>query len=100
MKRVIFLVMAAVHVDALAREESGYSEKLREETNRIIAELKSVGKELCKFVSAKTTADKNEKNQIQSVAHASSGQVESIIVESCDHCKDLCTKGQEAEYFA
>jgi hypothetical protein len=99
MKRIFFLMMTAMHVEALAREESGYSEKLREETNRIIDELKSVGRELGKFVSAKTTAEKNKEKQTHLVVCASSN-VEPLIIESCDHCKELCAKDQTIDYFA
>ena len=98
MKRLMFLGITAMNVSVCARQESGYGVTLKKETHRLIAEIKSVGKELYNLVSSKKDAEKNEKRESLALAYVSCEQVEPVI-ESCDHCKDLCTK-ESAEQFA
>lgn len=100
MKRLVFLGIAAMSVSVCAREESGYAEKLKKETDWLIAEIKAVGKDLCSLVSSKKDLQKDEKQESKVLAYGLCKQAEPVILESCDHCKELCTKDQSAELFA
>ena len=98
MKRLIFLGMAVVSMGLCAREEQGYGEKVKRETNRIVAELKSVGRDLYSLLSSKKDAQNGTKKESLAFAHEVSKN--EPVIESCNHCKDLCAKDQSAEYFA
>lgn len=96
MKKLVFLAIAVISLSVSAVEENGYAEKLKKETNRVISEIKSISKDLCSLVSSK----KNEAKKLEVLAYNSSRQLEPVILESCDHCKDLCMKDQSTEFFA
>ena len=98
MKKLVFIGIAAVSMNASAGEETGYTEKLKKETNWLIAEIRSVDKDLCSLISSKHSL-KNEKTESITFAYGSSREAEPVIIESCDHCKELCTKGQSVELF-
>ncbi len=100
MKRLVFLGIAAMNVSIGARAESGYTEKLKEESGRLIAKIKLVGKDLYSAVLPKKDMQKNENKGAVTMAYGASQHAEPVILESCDHCKDLCTKDQSAERFA
>ena len=68
---------------------------LQEKAQRIVAELKAVGKDLYNLVSSKKDA---KKESGASLAYESSKN--EPVIESCDHCKDLCAKDQGNDLFA
>jgi hypothetical protein len=94
MKKLVFLAIAAMNMSVCGREESGYGEKLKKKTHRLIAEIKSAGKDICSFVSSKKDSLKNEKKESMALAYNAAKKADSVIIESCDHCKNLCTEGQ------
>lgn len=99
MKIVVFLGIAVMNMSVCAREESGYAEKLKKETNWLIAEIKSASKELYNLVSLKKDSQKNEKKESVAFAYNVGKQAEPVILESCDHCKELCTNDRSPELF-
>ncbi len=100
MKKIVFLGIAAMNLSVCAREENGYAEKLKKETNWLIAEIRSVGKDLCSLVSSKKDLQKKERKESKVLAYGLSNQAEPVILESCDHCKELCTTDKSVEFFA
>ncbi len=97
MKRLVFLGIAAMNVSVYAHEESGYAKKLKKETNWLIAEIKSVGKDLYNIASSKKDLQKKESKIL---TYDSSKKAEPVILESsCNHCKELCSKDQPLEFF-
>lgn len=100
MKKLILIGMAVMSLSLGARAELGYGERFKQEADRFIAEIKSVGEGLRRLVTYKGEAEKNQKKETLVVAD-SNAKVTPVIIESCDHCKDLCnSKDQSAERFA
>jgi len=90
MKKLVFLGIAVMSVTIYAREENGYAEKLKKEADWLISEIKSVAKNLYSFSSSKEDVQKNEKKELKGLAYGLYKQAEPVILESCDHCKELC----------
>jgi hypothetical protein len=90
MKKLVFLGIAAMNASVCAHEENGYVEKLKKETDWLISEIKSVSKDLCSLVSSKKKLAKNKEKESKILDYGLYKQAEPVILESCDHCKELC----------
>lgn len=90
MKKLVLLGSVLLIMPLCAVQEKGYTEqRLKKEKNRFIEEVKTAGVELYKRVIPEKKSEK-QKQQRERVAYMSSKQEGPTIIESCEHCRDLC----------
>lgn len=89
MKKLIFIGCAVVAAHACAVQEKGYGERFKEKKDRFVESIKTAGAELYKCMAPEKKAEKGKTQKKLAYLKLQSEQGP-VILESCEHCRDLC----------
>ncbi len=95
MKKLVLIGSALCFMPLGAVQEKGYTERLKKEKDRFIEEVKTAGVELYKRVMPEKKSQKKEERG-ERLTYMTSRQQRPVIVESCEHCRDLCGERAQA----